>query len=59
MDIAATGMPQEVDIRYVDTSLEGSAEHLYKEVYCQRGQRGMSRRAADEGRSTPNVLHSA
>jgi hypothetical protein len=34
----ATGMRQEVDIRYVVTSLEGSAEHLYENVYCQRGQ---------------------
>ena len=29
---------QEVDIRYVVTSLEGSARHLYEQVYCQRGQ---------------------
>ena len=29
---------QEVDIRYVVTSLEGSPEHLYENVYCQRGQ---------------------
>ena len=29
---------QEVDIRYVATSLEGSPEHLYENVYCQRGQ---------------------
>jgi hypothetical protein len=34
----ATGMRQEVDIRYVVTSLEGTAEHLYEDVYCQRGQ---------------------
>ena len=33
-----TGMRQEVDIRYVVTSLDGSAEHLYENVYCQRGQ---------------------
>src|SRR5262245_31382827 len=33
-----TGMRQEVDIRYVVTSLEGSAQHLYEKVYCQRGQ---------------------
>src|SRR5206468_3112896 len=33
-----TGMRQEVDIRYVVTSLEGSAPHLYENVYCQRGQ---------------------
>ena len=33
-----TGMRQEVDIRYVVTSLAGSAPHLYKNVYCQRGQ---------------------
>jgi hypothetical protein len=34
----ATGMRQEVDIRYVVTSLEGTAQHLYENVYCQRGQ---------------------
>jgi len=34
----APGMRQEVDIRYVVTSLEGSAQHLYENVYCQRGQ---------------------
>jgi hypothetical protein len=32
------GMRQEVDIRYVVTSLEGSAQHLYEDVYCQRGR---------------------
>jgi hypothetical protein len=32
------GMRQEVDIRYVVTSLRGSAQHLYENVYCQRGQ---------------------
>jgi len=32
------GMRQEVDIRYCVTSLEGSAQHLYEEVYCKRGQ---------------------
>ncbi len=31
-------MRQEVDIRYVVTSLKGSAQYLYEEVYCQRGQ---------------------
>jgi hypothetical protein len=34
----STGMRQEVDIRYVVTSLKGSARHLYETVYCQRGQ---------------------
>lgn len=34
----ANGMRQEVDIRYVVTSLKGSAQHLYENVYCQRGQ---------------------
>jgi len=34
----STGMRQEVDIRYVVTSLEGSAQHLYDNVYCARGQ---------------------
>ena len=33
-----TGMRQEVNIRYVITSLKGSAQHLYETVYCQRGQ---------------------
>jgi hypothetical protein len=32
------GMRQEEDIRYVVTSRKGSAEHLYEDVYCQRGQ---------------------
>jgi hypothetical protein len=36
--ITTSGMRQEVDIRYVVTSLKGSAEHLYEDVYCQRGQ---------------------
>ena len=31
-------MRQEIDIRYVVTSLEGGAELLYEGVYCQRGQ---------------------
>jgi hypothetical protein len=31
-------MRQEVDVRYVVTSLKGDARHLYKNVYCQRGQ---------------------
>jgi hypothetical protein len=34
----STEMRQEVDIRYVVTSLPGSAQHLYENVYCQRGQ---------------------
>ena len=37
-DTTSTGMRQEVDIRYVVTSLKGSAQHLYENVYCQRGQ---------------------
>jgi hypothetical protein len=37
-DTTSTGMRQEVDIRYVVTSLKGSAQYLYEEVYCQRGQ---------------------
>jgi hypothetical protein len=32
------GMRQEVDIRYVVTSLAGDPQYLYDEVYCQRGQ---------------------
>jgi Transposase DDE domain group 1 len=34
----ATGMRQEVDIRYVVASLDGTARYLYEDVYCQRGQ---------------------
>jgi hypothetical protein len=34
----SNGMRQEVDIRYVVTSLKGSAEYLYEDVYCGRGQ---------------------
>jgi hypothetical protein len=34
----STEMRQEVDIRYVVTSLPGSAQHLYESIYCQRGQ---------------------
>jgi hypothetical protein len=37
-ETTSTGMRQEVDIRYVVTSLEGTARHLYENVYCQRGQ---------------------
>jgi Transposase DDE domain group 1 len=37
-ETTSTGMRQEVDVRYVVTSLNGSAQHLYEEVYCQRGQ---------------------
>lgn len=32
------GMRQEIDIRYVVTSLSGTAKYLYESVYCQRGQ---------------------
>src|SRR5260370_38537526 len=31
-------MGQGVDIRYVVTSLKGSAQYLYEDVYCHRGQ---------------------
>jgi Transposase DDE domain group 1 len=34
----SNGMRQEVDIRYVVTSLKGPAEYLYEDVYCGRGQ---------------------
>ena len=34
----APGLRQEVDIRYVVTSLKGTAQHLYEDIYCQRGQ---------------------
>ena len=32
------GMRQELDTRYVVTSLSGTAKYLYETVYCQRGQ---------------------
>jgi Transposase DDE domain group 1 len=31
-------MRQELDVRYVVTSLAGDPQHLYENVYCQRGQ---------------------
>jgi hypothetical protein len=31
-EITSTGMRQEVDIRYVVTSLKGSAQYLYEDV---------------------------
>jgi hypothetical protein len=37
-ETTSTGMRQEVDIRYVVTSLKGTAQHLYEDVYCPRGQ---------------------
>ena len=37
-DPGADGMRQEVDIRYIVTSLGGTARHLYENVYCRRGQ---------------------
>jgi Transposase DDE domain group 1 len=37
-ETTSTGLRQEVDIRYVVTSLKGPAQHLYENVYCQRGQ---------------------
>jgi hypothetical protein len=32
------GMRQEVDVRFIVTSLKGPAEYLYEDVYCGRGQ---------------------
>jgi hypothetical protein len=32
------GHHQEIDIRYIVTSMEGEPEHLYATVYCARGQ---------------------
>ena len=37
-DPKENGMRQEVDIRFVVTTLEGSPQHIYEEVYCKRGQ---------------------
>ena len=34
----AHAMRQEIDVRYVVTSLGGDPEHLYEDIYCQRGQ---------------------
>jgi len=31
-------MRQEIDVRYVVTSLDGDPERLYEGVYCQRGE---------------------
>jgi hypothetical protein len=43
-----TGMRQEVDIRYVVTSLAGSPQHLYENVYCQRRQMDSVRMPGEE-----------
>src|SRR5258705_114631 len=37
-ETTSNGMRQEVDVRYVVTSLKGRAEYLYEDVYCGRGQ---------------------
>ena len=37
-ETTSAGMRQEVDIRYIVTSLKGGAEHLYENVYCQPAQ---------------------
>jgi len=42
------GMRQEVDIRYVVTSLEGTARHLYETIYCRRGQMDSVRMPGEE-----------
>ena len=34
----ANAMRQEIDVRYIVTSLDGDAERLYEGVYCQRGE---------------------
>ena len=47
-EITSTGMRQEVDIRYVVTSLKGTARHLYEDVYCQRGQMDSVRMPGEE-----------
>jgi hypothetical protein len=38
LDPKENGLCQEVDIRYVVTSMQGDARYLYEQVYCQRGQ---------------------
>ena len=35
---APGAMRQEIDVRYIVTSLDGDAERLYEGIYCQRGQ---------------------
>jgi hypothetical protein len=37
-ETTSIGTRQEIDIRFVVTSLTGKAQHLYENVYCQRGQ---------------------
>ena len=37
-ETTSNGMRQEVDVRFVVTSLKGAAQHLYENIYCQRGQ---------------------
>jgi hypothetical protein len=33
-EVTATGMRQEVDIRYVVTSVDGAAKYLYRQALC-------------------------
>jgi hypothetical protein len=47
-EVIATGMRQEVDIRYVVTSLDGAAKYLYEDVYCQCGQMDSVRMPGEE-----------
>ena len=47
-EITSTDMRQEVDIRHVVTSLKGTAQHLYEDVYCQRGQMDSVRKPGEE-----------
>jgi hypothetical protein len=49
-------MRQGLDIRYVVTSLKGSAQHLYEEVYCQRGQTENLRAAQGATGVGPHVV---
>jgi hypothetical protein len=37
-ETTSNGMRQEVDVRYVVTSLKSPAEYLYEDLYCGRGQ---------------------
>jgi hypothetical protein len=37
-ETTSKGMRQEVDVRFIVTSLKGPAEYLYEDVYCGRGQ---------------------
>jgi hypothetical protein len=57
-EATSTGMRQEVDIRYVVTSLKGTAQHLYENVYLDLPRFRGRLRAWDQGIWSDGILPS-